>query len=83
MEYECKTYCTLARIQIDNFSKIMKQYKSVKTHMVKKLFENPFDIDRNYFCLQIREHVTYLKYSLESQLKTLFYQSGQLMLDRG
>ena len=50
-EYHCKSYCTLARIRHDDFSNIMKRNKPIKTKMVKKLFENPYEIDRNYFIL--------------------------------
>lgn len=49
--YTCKSYCTIARIRQVDFDKIMKTHKDIKALMIKKLYENPYDIDRNYFCL--------------------------------
>ena len=50
-QYKCKSYCTIALIPYADFSEIMKFNKIIKTKMIQKLFENPYDIDRNFFCL--------------------------------
>ena len=82
-QFNCKSYCTIARIPYEDLSHLLKFNKPTKTKLIQKLFENPYDIDRNFFCLQLRENVKYLKLTNESQLKSLYYQSEIQILDRG
>ncbi len=44
--------------------------------MQKKLLENPFDIERNYFAQQIQELVPYLKKASQKLLKKMYYMSS-------
>lgn len=72
-QYSCKSYCTLALVPQVDFNIIMKQFKNTKTLMIQKLFENPYDIDRNYFCLKMRENISYIKNATDINLKTMYY----------
>ena len=79
--YGCKSYCTLAKINYSDFRYVMQNYKEIQQQMIEKLYDNPYDIDRNYFVMQMSEYVHYMKSLSDSSIKHLYYDSDIQLYD--
>lgn len=73
LDFEAQSYCTLAKIPNQNVKDIMQQMPKVKQSIIKKVLDNPFDLDRNYFTLQLRTKVPYFKNCSINHLKKIYY----------
>lgn len=49
--------------------------------IIDKIFDNPYDVDRNFFVQKCRDHIAFLKYLPERNLKKLYYGCSQIFYD--
>lgn len=72
---ESFTYCTVGYISYSDFKNILLHNRNIKDQIIQMQLSNPYDVDRNFFVLQVMKHIPYLKVLNDNELTNLYYKS--------
>ena len=81
ISYLASSYCTLGKIDSNDFTSMMNNFPNVKLHLVNKIISNPYDEERDFFVQVCKDKIPYLAQMKDTFIRQLFYRANMFQYE--